>query len=551
MISNKKTKQNNPRDEIMEDIQSKLSSKTMDFYTSDELFKKNIKKVQKEFKRDDAYTVEYLCNEKRDESFVHLEPYRTKISNINFVIINIIQKLIDEPSHILTTRTIYETVTENISIKIEGYLIKYELIKNKKIKKIRLKICNNKKKLKNLRVLLHQGSQLVKNNISKEIEEIEEKINDLKAICEKLKNPKKNKAKVLENKVEFSSDGSKELDRKARDIIHNSLKYLSSYNIIKKVKGRDEYKLNIEHWFEYTDYSIRSKKMLKNILPLLIAFLKYNAPNRVDDFLKYFHEITWALLSTPSNMSDYANIENYILKRFEKDVKNISFRVLDKDTDEELDKRIDFINVIPLQIIIIENSVKVLKFFDENKDKIYEIKISKIFRLIVVLNTDKSIYIKSDKKSYIYNDALSKYIRSKEYKEQRETYALNTNFTYGHKINTLLESDTNMLDFYQNTLLKNIKIFSTQSEKMYLFKEYIDDYFSKESAETIGKIKTHIERKLYNGNKIYTIIEDTDEDEILNLVLKGESVNIIYPFSLQKKYINILNKKNTNALDFS
>lgn len=534
MSSNEKKSLEDKSDEEIEEI---LNNIYIDVYTSDKLFQDILEKIKKELYFIDEYDVEYTVEEKKEKSFLQLEPYRTKISNINFVLINILKKLTDEPDYILTTRTLYETVATNVSTDVESYLTKYKLLNEVKLDKLELKLKLRKKKLK-------EASNIESKIIEQEIDSIKNKIYVLK-------NPKKLKDQVLINEVQYDVEGSKPEDTKTRDIIQKALKYLSSYNLIKRIDGKDAYKLNIDQWFGYTKYAIRNKSILNNFLPLLISFLKYNAPNRIDDFLKHFGEIVWALSSPPEDMAEYANVENYILRALNITNTTISFRVLDKDTSDDIDSKVDFINVQPIQIIIIESSIKVLKFFDADEDKEYEIQINKIFRLTVPLNTENSIFIASTKESYIYNDGLSEYIKSKEYLESREEYYLNEHFNHGIKTSVILESDTNMLDFYENSFFKNIKTFTTQEDKNLLFKEYIDEYLIEVDNVNRMKIKNHLEKNLYSGSKIYAIIENEKVNDILSLVLKGESVNIIYPLSLQKKYLNTINEKNNSALDFS
>ena len=108
-----------------------------------------------------------------------------------------------------------------------------------------------------------------------------------------------------------------------------------------------------------------------------------------------------------------------------------------------------------------------------------------------------------------------------------------------------------MLDAYENSLFKKTTLFATHKEKNHLFKEYIDNHLIFKDDISKKKVKNHLENNLYGGSKIYFFIEDEKESDILDLALKGESVNIIYPLLLQKKYIDILKNKNSNALDFN
>jgi len=196
-----------------------------------------------------------------------------------------------------------------------------------------------------------------------------------------------------------------------RDIIWKAIRYLQSYNLITMTDDtgavHNSYYLNLEHWFKFQKHSFTDKDFIKNILPLLAAFLKYTAPNKVNDFLTSLDEIVDYLYKDPNNFSSSNNKESIILEALSKN------KHLDIEVDENNNDTF-FKNVKPRDLFFDDQHNKVLYW--EHK-KSYTESIFSIDRIFIT-GKPETIYLpkKSDNKKDVESD-------KKIYEDQVKTNA--------------------------------------------------------------------------------------------------------------------------------
>ena len=206
-----------------------------------------------------------------------------------------------------------------------------------------------------------------------------------------------------------------------KDIIWKAIRYLQSYNLITMTADtgavHNSYYLNLEHWFKSQKHSFKDKDFIKNILPLLAAFLKYTAPNKVNDFLNYLDEIVDFLYKDPKNFSSSNNKESIVLEAL-KQKKCLDIEVLEGDKDTF------FKSITPLQLFFDDNYNKVLswKYKRTYQEKIYYIdKISiqsgsketyiqgKNIELLKAINTKTKMNIQIE--NIIYKDVIVVFVK--------------------------------------------------------------------------------------------------------------------------------------------
>lgn len=445
------------RKQLVEKIENDLKNEKIEYCCSNGKFNNQIEEIKQKYRNLNADELNEYLNLKHKEVNQKLEPLRTQTAYTNFLMVEILKLFIEEQKRILSTEEIHSIDTQNIEIEIKGYL----------------------ESLKSLNI---NSSQFSASKLNKKIQQ--------------------NTYTITKNdKIEIQKDKK----QKKRDQIFKAIKYLSAYNILELQKVKNEkhnnYVFNLKNWCDTQRYSLYDTDIFEDIIILLISFLKYTAPNKVDDFLTHVDNIIDFLYTPPFDYETYSNIENYIIEQHILN-ESITFETFDKDMVEKLGDSI-FKEVEIVNVSIDENRNKSLRFKKDNS--IYEIDINKIYRIQTDKNERNSVYLKSDDSYVIYNDTYKDSIKNKNYPKQKEQ----------HKI--ILEADTNMLRFFETKPLNNQKIYKTKNDKIDLME--LEDL----------KIDT-------NNSKIY--ITATDEEErVFNVVQKGmPHIKIFSPKSLNKQF---------------
>ena len=447
--------------QLIEKIENELKSEKIEYCCSNDKFNNQIEEIQQKYKNLNADELDEYLNVKHKEFNQKIEPLRTQIAYTNFLMVDILKLFITEQKRTLSTEEIHNIDTESIENEIKGYL----------------------ESLKSLNI---NSSQFSASKLNKKIKQSTYTI-------------------MKTDKVEIQKDKK----QKKRDQIFKAIKYLSAYNILQLQKVKNEkhnnYVLNLENWCDTQRYSLYNTDIFEDIIILLIPFLKYTAPNKVDDFLSHIDNIIDFLYTPPFDYETYSNIENHIIEQHILN-ESITFETFDKDMVEKLGdsafKEVEIVN-----ISIDENRNKTLRFKKDNL--IYEIDINKIFRIQADENEQNSVHLKSKNSYVVYNDTYKDHIKNKNYPKQKEQ----------HKI--LLEADTNMLRFFETKPLRNQKIYKTRNDKINLME-----------LENL-KIDT-------NNSKIYITAID-EEERIFNVVQKGmPHIKIMSPKDLNHKFKDYL-----------
>ena len=460
---------------------------------STDLYNKEIERLCTKFSEEDKKKILGYAKRLLDESNNKQEAYRTGIANLNFSIFAVLQKLSQNLITPTATSDIYKIDMSNAAKDIESHLIYMETIKKKK-----------RKELSEERRVLEKS-----NGDPKKIKTLSQTIESLK--------PKKIKPKDVIFSDNAPSSRSKESS------ISKAIRFLVAYNVIKYVSP-NAYILNMKHWFNFQRYSLNNKELLEHILPLLASFLKFNAPYKVDDFLKHIDKIVGYTLKAPQNHALFANIENYIIRLLkEGEDPTISFKIIHDKTNSKLDNKTIFTDVDELQIIFNELGTKLLKFRD-TKD--YEVAIEDIELLKVPSKTINSIHSKQEKSFVIYNDMYEhddpKYTARKNKAEENGDTHYSKN-----EYEVIFSADSNMNDFFNMDVLRNTKLFQQEDEK--------EKFISEELNQILNSDKTIDDYK----NKVL-IKGSGNIDDILSYAQMNGHVKILHPPFLINKLKEIL-----------
>lgn len=457
---------------------------------SDNIFYAEVERISTKYTDIDEIAIERYLQTLINQSDEKSEPYRTGITNIHYAILAVLDKLISHKGYPVKTADIYNIDTEHIHQIIEKHV---QLIKTL-----------NKDKRK---ILQDERHKLFEEDAIKH----KKKIESLDKHIERLKDSKK------KNKLDvFKDDTSKA----KRDAIEKALKFLSVYNVIKYITPNC-YILNMDHWFNYQRFSLNNKRLLTEVMPLLASFLKYNAPNRVDDFLGHMDKIVSFTLRAPKNHAEFANIENHILKLVEDDTSTLSFKL--KDTDSSLNNKIDFEDVDTLQIIFEKDDKKYLKFKD--KGTYYQVAIEHIEYLKVTDKALNSVYWKDTKCFVIFNDMYEH--KHEKYKERKKSNASTVDTNYSKEyIDVIFEAKTNMDSFFDMHVLKNTIIYKEEDEKRSFIIKMINE---------IGEVMD-----LDYRNKIYITGKGSKDDILSYAQRSGTDIKLLHPQYLVKELQKVI-----------
>ncbi|MEA3513257.1 MAG: hypothetical protein U9R37_06620 [Campylobacterota bacterium] len=444
--------------QVLEKIEQELKNEKIELCGGKILFEDETEKIIEKFDNLNSFDLEGYLNKQYIDTNKTYEPYRTQISFIDFLLIEILNLYLENDTIKLTTEQIHNMDTAEIEADIKDHL---EYLKSLDI----------------------NSPQFSKNTLNKKIQQI---------ILSTFNN----------DKVEIQ----KQKKQKKRDMIFKALKYLTSYNVVSLHKISNQtyniYSLNLENWFEFQRYSLYKTPILKDIIILMVAFLKYNAPNKVNDFLIHIDNIMEFLYTPPKNYEKYSAVENYIIEQHRLNMP-ITFETFDKDTIEVLGNNSIFEEVEMISIKIDEENKKYLKFKDDNKT--YEISIEKIYRIDADENEDNSVWLKSKNCYVIYNEIYKDSVKNTNYPKEVQ------------KHQTILEADSNILRFFETKPLENQKIYKTKNDK----------------ADLVELENLDIET---SNSKIYITATETKE-KIFNVVQKGvPHIKILTPKSLSKQF---------------
>ncbi|WP_434658558.1 hypothetical protein [Sulfurimonas sp. NW9] len=448
---------------------------------SDEVYYQELERICTEYSEADEQKIEQYVQTLIKESDENKAPYRAGIQNVNFAIVAVLDRLINETNYPIKTTDIYKINTEEIHKIVETHIQLLQTI--------------NAKKRKNLQEELQalQREDPLKHK---------EKINSLSKHIERLKDSKK-KIKISV----FANDDS--TYKPKRDAIEKALKFLSVYNVITYVSP-NAYKLNMQHWFNYQRFSLNNTYLLVDLLPLLAAFLKYNAPNRVDNFLSHIDKIVGFTLQAPKNHAAFANIENYIIRILSDDTSTLSFKL--NKTNSSLNNKVEFENVDTLQILFEQDRKKYLKFEEHNKK--YQVRIEDILYLKVPDKTETSVYWKDTKCFVIFNDM---YEHNHKIYQDRKKEKINEGSTHYYKedIEVIFEANTNMKDLFDLHVLKNTVMYIEEAEK--------------ESFTAEIKDKIDLSKDIDFRNKIYITGKGCKDDILSYAQRSGTDIKLLYP----------------------
>lgn len=344
----------------------------------------------------------------------------------------------------------------------------------------------------------------------KDIEELKKKKNELFSASKLVNNEicKKGEVKFFKDEVFIPNPlkmpklclPTEELNKwkkNKRDIIDDCLDYLKSYDLItyKVVNNKNTYVLNLDSWFNSQKHPLSDVATLKELIPLLISYIKYNAPHKVDGFLSHIDEIVDYLFLSPEKFSEYFVLEHTILTAIDKG-KNLNILV------EKGKEKIFHENIFIDKIVINDDGDKTLTWIDNSRK--YEIDLYNIVSIELVDQTKKK------KNSNEFGIP-----KTQDFMSYKEKY----NIPNRKKYNTILEVDISLSNFFDIKPLKSQMNYKTESEKF---------QFCKDNG--LDNIK----------NKIYVTAIDTI-DEILHVAKRSiPSVKILEPADMKDRFEDII-----------
>ncbi len=286
-----------------------------------------------------------------------------------------------------------------------------------------------------------------------------------------------------------------------RDIFDNCLDYLKSYNLIDYniVNEKNDYELNLDSWFSSQKHHLSNLNIIKELLPLLISYLKYNEPHKVDSFLSHIDEIIDYLFLSPEKFSTEYEKDLILLKALT-DKRSINISVIEDGEDTF------FNNVSDYKLEFDEDGDKNLNWSYNNKN--YSKTLDDINSITIEIKGKKDV--ETEKEEQV-GTSLNKKLNT--FSIQKQKY----NTPDRKKYKAILEVDIILTDFFTIKPLKNQVIYKTQLE----IKQFL-----KENALL----------DLYKENKIYVSIEDTSDD-IIHVVKRCiPNVKILEPIEINNKF---------------
>ncbi|RXJ98797.1 hypothetical protein CRU98_08510 [Arcobacter sp. CECT 8986] len=343
----------------------------------------------------------------------------------------------------------------------------------------------------------------------------------LKILIDEL-NKEVNSKSIYDEMFDFSSDvDNKDLTKRSLA----NIKCLQIADYIMKSKFNTLYKIDFDKWFnEYRKYYIHNKSLLKELSPLLVAYLKSNKGISTDDFFEIIEKVIFEFLKPIEFSSINYSIEYEILKAINKGEK-ITI-ITDGRGDTFTNKTIS-----PIKITINKDNSRTIEYYDYNKtkekiniSKIREINLSNIHAIndegipareyLIKYTTPKQLNILKE----IEFKLVQNYYLKTEILEKLETKIIED------KEQIILECNTNLLEYFLYKPLQNQSIFKTEDELKYF--------------EEVYKYKA-------KDNKFYVVGNDTITNASSSVLKCLGEVKVLTPISLND-FVNEKIQKHTS-----
>ena len=376
------------------------------------------------------------------------------------------------------------------------------------------------------------------------------------------------------------------LKKNKRDLIDDCLHYLRAYNLITQIKYdqgfnlNNDYTFNIDSWLNRQKHPINDTNVINTLIPLLIAYLKLQNTNRVDDFLSHIDALTAYSSQAPEDFSDSKTIESNIVHALRKkshiNIGLVEGRVFTSVSEFDLDIEATTNNKVLNWTADTDFKVRVKDiaelFYDNGKNKIHLNNRKQLLKeaiknketITIVFKPDgqsedityvsTSITIVSDKSedqdktpdeviigwSESFHTRKLSLIESIQIENRKtspeeadDTSDLIGKQTSGFAINQekynipdrkyhniILEADTNLVDFFNIKPLKNQVIYKTKSEKEQFCKDF--------GIEVLAKSKIYITAKDQTDAVLHVVKRCIPAVKILEpTVIKNEFRDII------------------------
>lgn len=260
------------------------------------------------------------------------------------------------------------------------------------------------------------------------------------------------------------------------------------------------YKANINKWFEYRRYYICNVEILKNLLPILIGYLKSEKNCSIDKFFEVIDNLIKYLIQPYENSNDLFDIENVIINNIYEDLEIKIFDINSKQIPPHRD-----IVIEPQRVIINSDNSRTIEYLNENLDT-KTIDIKNIIRVKLDKEREGAVKHKTGKYFYLYNkNFLIEEKIEKKYLEEKN-YEI------------ILEVPTSTYEYFRLKPLMQQQLFHTPREIEY-FKE----------VYKINDIK---------DNHFYVVARDTIKNTSSIVFHIINNVKIIEPQELRANIIN-------------
>lgn len=272
----------------------------------------------------------------------------------------------------------------------------------------------------------------------------------------------------LKEDISFNQVKNKE------DLIKKSFVYIKRLLLAdyRKEGKYTYYKANINKWFEYRRYYICNVEILKNLLPILIGYLKSEKNCSIDSFFEIIDNLIKYLIQPYENSNDLFDIENVIINNIYED---LEIKILDINSKQIPPYR-DIV-IEPQRVIINSDNSRTIEYLNENLNT-KTIDIKNIIRVKVDEEIEGAVKHKSGKHFYFYNnDFLIEDKIEKKYLEEKN-YEI------------ILEVPTSIYEYFMIKPLNEQKIYHTETEleyfkDMYKIKDIKGSHFYVVGSDTI------------------------------------------------------------------
>ena len=293
--------------------------------------------------------------------------------------------------------------------------------------------------------------------------------------------------KVSANSIYNIEIENKDNNVKSELLIKKGLGYIKYLFLsIYTKKGKyTYYEVDIDSWFKEQKYMISDIKVLKLLLPILIAYVKSDSDCNIKKFFEIINSLIYYAIQPYQNHNNLFDLENEIYKSIYIETDNIDDTSCETSKDltigiltlRDRNNPIKNKTITPKRIIINNDKSKTLEYENENLE-IEKIDLKDIVRINVQADTVGAIQRKKGSNYYIYNDMYKHlYTPKYDYKEKP------------HKI--VLEVSNSAYKYFQLKPLENMKIYDTEEKKeqfqdMYFNHKVKDNHFYLVANDTIS-----------------------------------------------------------------